>query len=99
MLKKVGLFLLCIFSAAQLHAQIALYYGKNQVKYDTFRWRTYKTEHFEIFFYPQEEEHLQRVASMAESAYDKVSTDLQHEIEFKVPLIYFLTSSEFEQVN
>ncbi len=36
---------------------------------------------------------------MAESAYDKISADLQHEVEFKIPLIFFKTQSEFEQVN
>lgn len=99
MIKKVALALILLVFATQAHAQLVPYFGKNNVKYDTFDWKTYKTEHFEIFFYPQEEEHLQRVASMAESAYDKLSALLQHDVEFKIPLIYFKTSSEFEQVN
>src|SRR5262249_44589243 len=85
--------------AANLHAQIVPYYGKNNVRYDNFNWKTYKTTHFEIYFYPEEEQHLQRVASMAESAYDRDSAYLQHDIEFRIPLIYFKTQSEFEQVN
>src|SRR5205823_11950756 len=96
---KIGVLLFLLIFAPQLHAQIVPYYGKNNVKYDTFDWKTYKTDHFEIFFYPQEEEHLQRVASMAESAYDKISADLQQEVELKIPLIFFKTESEFEQVN
>ena len=100
MFKKAALFFVILFAASSGHAQIIIpYYGKNNVKYDTFKWKTYKTSHFEIFFYPQEEEHLQRVASMAESAYEKISSDLQHDIEFKIPLIFFKTQSEFEQVN
>jgi Tol biopolymer transport system component len=87
-------------AAGTVRAQVLVpYFGKNNVKYDTFHWKTYKTEHFEFFFYGEEEEHLQRVASMAESAYDKISADLQHEVEFKIPLIFFKTQSEFEQVN
>ena len=91
--------LLILFAASAAQAQLVPYYGKNNVKYDTFDWKTYKTAHFEIFFYPQSATHLQRVASMAESAYDKISADLQHDIEFKIPLIFFKTQSEFEQVN
>jgi len=99
MFKAFALALLTFLAATQLQAQIVPYFGKNNVKYDTFDWKTYKTTHFEIFFYPQSEEHLQRVASMAESAYDKIAADLQHDVEFKIPLIFFKTQSEFEQVN
>ena len=91
--------LLILFAVTSAQAQLVPYYGKNNVKYDTFDWKTYKTAHFEIFFYPESAAHLQRVASMAESAYDKISADLQHDIEFKIPLIFFKTQSEFEQVN
>jgi Tol biopolymer transport system component len=80
-------------------AQLIPYYGKNNVKYDTFHWKIFKTEHFDIYFYPEEEKHLQTVASLAEDAYERISKDLQHDVPFRIPLIYFLTSSEFEQVN
>jgi hypothetical protein len=99
MIRKIAATLLILFTASAVQAQLVPYYGKNNVKYDNFDWKTYKTPHFEIFFYPQSEAHLQRVASMAESAYDKISADLQHDIEFKIPLIFFKTQSEFEQVN
>jgi WD40-like Beta Propeller Repeat len=99
MIRKIALTLVFLFATSLTHAQLVPYYGKNNVKYDTFDWKTYKTQHFEIFFYPQSGQHLQRVASMAESAYDKISADLQHDIEFKIPLIFFKTQSEFEQVN
>ena len=99
MFKKVALSLFVLLMAAHLHAQVVPYYGKNNVKYDTFKWKTYKTAHFEIYFYPESQQHLQRVASMAESSYDRISAYLQHDIEFRIPLIYFKTQSEFEQVN
>ena len=84
-----------------LHAQstFAPYYGKNQIHYDKFDWHIYKTDHFEIYYYPEIESHLQRVASYAESAYQHVSSDLRHDLAQKVPLIIFKTHSEFEQQN
>ena len=75
------------------------YYGKNRVKYDDFEWHIYETDHFEIFYYPELEEHLARVASYAESAYAQVSADLTHELATRVPLVVFKTHSEFEQQN
>src|SRR2546430_7379402 len=75
------------------------YYGKNLIHYDKFEWHIYKTDHFEIYYYPDTERHLERVASYAESAYQQVSADLKHDLSFKVPLILFKTHSEFEQEN
>ena len=75
------------------------YYGKNQIHYDKFDWHIYKTDHFEIYYYPEIEQHLQRVTSYAESAYQHVSADLRHDLAQRVPLIIFKTHSEFEQEN
>ena len=75
------------------------YYGKNRVKYDTFKWSIYTTDHFEIFYYPDIEPHLQRVAGYAESAYQHVSSELKHDLAFRIPLVLFKTQSEFQQQN
>ena len=75
------------------------YYGKNQIRYDNFNWHIYETDHFEIFYYPETEQHLERVAGYAESAYQQISADLKHDLAFKVPMVLFKTSSEFQQQN
>jgi hypothetical protein len=75
------------------------YYGKNLVHYGNFDWHIYTTDHFEIYFYPEVQKHLERVAGYAESAYQQVSADLKHDLAFKVPLILFKTHVEFEQEN
>jgi hypothetical protein len=84
-------------TAAQ--TQYIPYFGKNQIRYDHFKWHIYNTDHFEIYYYPEIEEHLERVAGYAESAYQHVSSELKHDLAFKVPLILFKTSSEFQQQN
>ena len=78
---------------------IAPYYGKNRIHWDKFEWYIYKTDHFEIYYYPENEQHLARVASYAESAYQQVSSDLRHDLNARVPLIIFKTHSEFQQQN
>jgi WD40-like Beta Propeller Repeat len=97
----VAICLLLAFMAGELFAQTPFipYFGKNRIHYDTFRWHIYTTDHFEIYYYPEMEQHLERVASYAESAYQHVSTELKHELGFKVPLVLFKTHSEFQQQN
>jgi hypothetical protein len=75
------------------------YFGKNQIRYDNFKWMTYETEHFLIYFYPEIQPHLERMAGYAESAYQHISAELKHDLAHKVPLILFQTSSEFQQQN
>src|SRR4051795_5579344 len=75
------------------------YYGKNRIRYNDFKWRIYNTDHFEIYFYPDVEPQLERVTSYAESAYQQVSSDLKHDLAFKVPLVLYKTQSEFQQQN
>jgi hypothetical protein len=77
------------------------YFGKNNPHYDHFDWKIYNTDHFEIYYYPEIEKQLARVAGYAESAYQQISADLRHELPSgsKVQLILFKTHSEFEQEN
>jgi hypothetical protein len=84
---------------ALAQTQFAPYYGKNAIRYDHFRWQTYQTDHFEIYFYDEIEPHLERMAGYAESAYQHISSELKHDLASKVPLILFQTSSEFYQQN
>ena len=75
--------------------QFVPYFGKNAIHYDNFKWQTYQTDHFEIYFYAEIEPHLERIAGYAESAYQHISSELKHDLAAKVPLILFQTSTEF----
>jgi hypothetical protein len=91
--------LLNLGGPAPAAAQFIPYYGKNKVKYDNFAWRVYKSPHFEVFYYPEFEQHLARLVSYLESAYLKLATGLKHEISNPIPAILYKTHSEFEQTN
>ena len=86
-------------SLAAAQTPFVPYFGKNQIRYDNFRWQIYTTDHFKIYYYPEIEQHLERVAGYAESAYQHLSSELKYDLAFKVPLILFKTSSEFQQQN
>jgi Tol biopolymer transport system component len=75
------------------------YYGKNKVLYEKFNWNSYKTDHFNIYYYTQNSQALKNVAEMAESAYQRISTELKHPLSSLVPLIFYKTSTDFEQTN
>jgi hypothetical protein len=92
---------LCAGTAPDASAQTGYipYYGKNKIRYNNFQWHIYTTDHFEVYYYPEIEPHLGRIVSYAESAYQLVSSDLKHDLAFKVPLMLYKTQSEFQQQN
>lgn len=90
---------LLLATAVAAPAQFIPYYGKNKVKYDNFSWRIYKSPHFEVYYYPEFEQHLERLTAYLETSYQKVSSELKHEIPFAIPVMMYKTHSEFEQTN
>lgn len=75
------------------------YYGKNKIMYEDFHWKNYPTCHFRIYFYTEEPQTLKDLAAVAESAYQKISELLKHQLADPVPLIYYSTYTDFEQTN
>ncbi len=75
------------------------YYGKTRVLYGHFPWKSYPTDHFRLYYYIDDPQMLQDLASLAESAYQKVSRVLKHEVSEPVVLIHYRTYTDFEQSN
>jgi Tol biopolymer transport system component len=74
-------------------------FGQNKIVYDTFKWSVYHSTHFDVYFYEEERQSLQRVVDAAESAYLDLSQKFNYQISKKIPLIYYHTHSAFEQTN
>jgi Tol biopolymer transport system component len=74
-------------------------FGKNKIRYGDFDWQIYHSPHFDVYYYSAGEPLLQKIVSFAESAYDQLSQDLNFKIEEPIPLIYYVTHSDFEQNN
>jgi Tol biopolymer transport system component len=96
--KALALRLLCLALAFGAAAP-ATGAGQNKIVYDTFDWSIYQSTHFDVYHYSREKATLQKVVSMAESAYDELSRRLNYQIPKRVPIIYFSTHAEFEQNN
>jgi hypothetical protein len=84
---------------AILFAREARPAGQNKIVYDKFDWQIYQSTHFDMYHYSRERQTLQKVVSMAESAYDELSRRLNYQIPKRIPIIYYATHAEFEQNN
>jgi hypothetical protein len=74
-------------------------FGKNKVQYREFDWKIYRSPHFDVYYYTESDELLEKVVSFAESAYDHLSRRLDYRIDQSTPLIFYENHAEFEQNN
>lgn len=95
----VGLSFLAAPATAQYYGAIEGSFGKNKIQYREFKWSIYHSPHFDLYYYPEEKPLLEKVASFAESEYDRLSREFDYQIKDPTPLIFFATHSAFEQNN
>ncbi|HVR28788.1 MAG TPA: hypothetical protein VMS86_04575 [Thermoanaerobaculia bacterium] len=88
-----------VASSAPAAAQFFDSFGKNKIRYTKFDWRVYHAPHFDVYYYPEEEHLLEKVISLAESAYDDLSQELDFQIQQPTPLILYKTHTDFLQNN
>jgi hypothetical protein len=60
-------------------------------------WTVRPTDHFDIYYQREQESTLTEVAREAERAYLRISTDLQHALTKKVPIILLQTNRDLPQ--
>jgi Tol biopolymer transport system component len=77
----------------------AQYFGRNKVQYERFDFKVMKTEHFDIYYYPEEEAAVRLAARMAERWRSRLTKLLQHELSGRQPLILYAAHPHFEQTN
>ena len=90
--------LLAVFCAAAQPAA-AQYFGQNKVQYRRFNFQSIQTEHFDIYFYPDERAGALDAARMAERAYARLSRILHHNFQSRKPIILYASQSDFQQTN
>src|SRR5262245_53461754 len=77
---------LVLLGAAPAHAQ---YFVQNKVQYEHFNFKVLKTPHFDIYFYPAEEDAAKEVSRMAERWYTRLSHVLDHDLSSRQPIILY----------
>jgi Tol biopolymer transport system component len=78
------------------HAQ---YFGQNRVQHRDFDFQVLKTAHFDIYYYPEEEEKIRAVARLAERWRSRLSTLFNQPLEGRQPLIFYASGADFRQTN
>lgn len=91
-------FAILLLPGTPLMAQTG-YFGQNRVQYDTFKFQVLKTEHFDIYFYPEEEEAARMAARIAERWYARLSKLLGHDLRGRQPLVLYASNPHFWQTN
>ena len=91
-----ALFLVALLFAEAASAQ---YFGRNKVRYDDFDFQVLETEHFDLFYYPEEEQAARDVARMAERWYERLSSIMAHEFDERKTIVLYADDADFRQTN
>jgi len=75
------------------------YFGRNKIQYHKFDWHILKTEHFDIYYYPQMRELAEIGAAHAEKVYTLFENKFNHNINEQIPLILYSTHAHFQESN
>ena len=75
------------------------YFGQNKVQYHKFDFKVLQTDHFDIYYYPEEEAAARVTARMAERWYGRISRLLTHELRGRQPLILYASGPHFRETN
>lgn len=98
LLASAGLLALLSGALAPASAQYVAF-GKNKVHYSDFEWHVLESEHFDLYYYVEEEELAQLALQMAEASYRDLQGKFVHDVRRRIPLIIYASFQDFEQNN
>src|SRR6056297_3449710 len=91
--------LVVLFAFGTAGPAAAQYFGQNKVQYDDFDFKTFSTDHFDVYFYPEERQAVTDAGRMAERWYQRHSRTFLREFKQNKPLIFYANSADFQQTN
>src|SRR5437764_5805058 len=77
----------------------AQYFGRNKVQYKKFDFQILKTEHFDIYYYPAEQDGINIAARLAERWHARLEKLFGHQLRGRQPLVLYASHADFEQTN
>ena len=69
------------------------------MQYTDFEWHVLKTEHFDIYYYPEMKDLAERGAYFAEESFKVLEQRFNHTLNNRVPLIFYSSHLHFQQTN
>jgi len=88
-----------VFTLALTSAAQAQFFGRNKVQYRSFNFQILKTEHFDVYYYPEEREGAAIVARMAERWRWRLTRFFSHDLRGRQALILYAAPAHFRQTN
>src|SRR5687768_344729 len=85
--------------AATPSSAAAQYFGRNKVQYEQFDFRVLETPHFQLHFYPEEEQPARDMARMAERWQSRLSVMFSRQLTRKKPILIYANHPDFQQTN
>ena len=85
--------------SAQFYNGSQLSFGKNRVQYQDQNWEYYRTEQFDVYFYPTGKELAEYVLWKAPSEIDEIERMLNYTSTKKIQFIVYNTQSDFRESN
>ncbi|HTS89548.1 MAG TPA: hypothetical protein VMG41_13740, partial [Gemmatimonadales bacterium] len=98
MMRRIALGLALVSGAPSL-LSAQYYFGQNKVQYRSFDFQVLRTEHFDIYFYPETREAVLDAGRLAERSYERLSRIFRHEYKERKPIILYASESDFQQTN
>ncbi|MBA2302348.1 MAG: PD40 domain-containing protein [Acidobacteria bacterium] len=98
-IRLAALMFAAVLAAPAVAAAQGDYFGQNKVQYHQFDFKVLKTEHFDVYYYPEEEPAARMAARMAERWYGRLSRLLVHELRGRQPLILYASGPHFRETN
>src|SRR4029079_11686418 len=89
----------CVVAALNAAPASAQYFGQNKVQYKKFDFQVLKTEHFDIYYYPAEQDGIAIAARLAERWHARLEKLLAHQLRGRQPLVLYASHADFEQTN
>ena len=86
-------------TAAPAAAQYHFYFGRNKIQYEGFDWHVLRTDHFDIYYYPEMQALAENGAHFAEEAYAELENRFDFSLNHRVPLIFYSSNLHFKQTN
>ncbi len=94
-----GLYIICGFAVLPVSAQYNFHFGRNKIQYEDFDWNVLRTEHFDVYFYPEMQELAEHGAAFAEEVYVELQNRFNFSVTRRIPLVFYSSQLHFKQTN
>lgn len=98
-MSRAGYLTILILLLASISQAQFYYFGENKVQYTNFQWKILRTDHFEIYYYPEMTDLADQSAKIAEDGYRCLENKFDINISERIPLILYSSHLYFEQTN